>query len=98
MPEQPRAGRHRLDRQHVEAEPGERAAVERGERGVDVDDGAARGVDEEATRASSRASTSASIMPRVSALSGTCSETTSACANSSASVRALDVRRESRRR
>ena len=55
MREQRRVARHRLLRQHVERRAGERAGVERGERGVDVDDGAARRVDEVSARASSRA-------------------------------------------
>ena len=87
VPEEPRACRHGLHRQHVEAEPREHAGVERGERSVHVDDGAARGVDEERARASPRAAPRRPIMPRVSALSGTCSETTSLSPNSSARLR-----------
>ena len=47
MSEQLRVGGHRFDRQHVECQPRQRAAVERSQRGVDVDDRAARRVDEE---------------------------------------------------
>src|SRR5262249_25755598 len=45
MAEELGSGRDRLDRQHVEREPRKQSAVERTERGVDVDNRAARRVD-----------------------------------------------------
>src|SRR5215470_12942002 len=45
-----RSVREGLDRQHVEREPGKRATIERGERGIEVDDRPARRVDKVAPR------------------------------------------------
>ena len=84
MTDQRRIARHRLGRQHVEGESRQRAAIDRSQRGVDVDDRAARRVDEKRRRAPSSPAARAPIMPRVSSLSGVCSETTSAWANRSA--------------
>ena len=64
----------------------QRAASSAREHGVDVDHGAARRVDQIAAAASCARAAGASTMPRVSSLSGTCSETTSLCANSAVEV------------